>query len=115
MRNRAQRTLRDGTSPSPTDSVHRTNTGRDKPVPYAPATVQTRRGVHHALDSERGSLEVGKKADINVIDIDRVAERQPKRVADFPSGASRLLQAAVGYRATLVNGVVILEDDELTG
>ena len=30
--------------PSPTDSVHRTNTGRDKPVPYAPATVQTRRG-----------------------------------------------------------------------
>lgn len=64
---------------------------------------------------EIGSLEVGKKADINVIDIDRVAERQPKRVTDFPAGASRLLQAAVGYRATLVNGVVILEDDELTG
>ena len=29
--------------------------------------------------------------------------------------SSRLLQAAVGYRATLANGVVILEDDELTG
>lgn len=62
-----------------------------------------------------GSLEVGKRADINVVDIDRVAERQPQRVTDFPAGASRLIQGAIGYKATLVNGNVILQDDELTG
>ncbi|XOV90667.1 MAG: amidohydrolase family protein [Pseudomonadota bacterium] len=65
--------------------------------------------------SDRGVLQVGKKADINVIDMDRVEERQPKRVYDFPGGAPRLIQRAVGYRATLVNGAIILEDDELTG
>ena len=42
-------------------------------------------------------------------------ERQPRRVEDFPGGAPRLIQRAVGYRQTLVNGKVILENDELTG
>ena len=37
--------------------------------------------------NDRGSLEVGKKADINVLDIDAVEERQPRRVYDFPGGA----------------------------
>ena len=65
--------------------------------------------------NDRGSLEVGKFADINVIDIDRLSERQPMRVHDFPGGAPRFIQRAVGYRATVVNGQVILENDELTG
>ena len=37
--------------------------------------------------NDRGSLEVGKKVDINVLDIDAVEERQPQRVYDFPGGA----------------------------
>ena len=65
--------------------------------------------------ADRGSLVVGNKADINVLDINRVEERQPRRVEDFPGGAPRLIQRAVGYRQTLVNGKVILENDELTG
>ncbi|MEM7019991.1 MAG: amidohydrolase family protein [Pseudomonadota bacterium] len=65
--------------------------------------------------SDRGSIKVGKKADINVLDIDRIAECQPQRVTDFPGGAPRLIQRAHGYRNTLVNGKVILENDELTG
>ena len=36
---------------------------------------------------DRGTLAQGMKADINVIDLDRVAERQPKLVHDFPGGA----------------------------
>ncbi len=63
---------------------------------------------------DRGSLVVGKKADINVIDIDRVAERQPQLVHDFPGGAPRLIQRAHGYLNTIVNGQVILENNELT-
>ena len=64
---------------------------------------------------DRGALVEGHKADINVMDIDRVEERQPKRVTDFPTGAPRLIQRGVGYRNTLVNGKVVLENDELTG
>ena len=64
---------------------------------------------------DRGSLEVGKQADINLIDIGRLAEHQPTRVNDFPGGAPRFIQRATGYLATIVNGQVILENDELTG
>ena len=39
----------------------------------------------------------------------------PEYVHDFPGGASRLIQRAVGYKATVCNGKVILRDDELTG
>ena len=65
--------------------------------------------------SERGTLAVGQRADINVIDVDRVAERMPQLVHDFPGGAPRFIQRAVGYKATLCNGQVILRDDEHTG
>ena len=64
---------------------------------------------------DRGTLAVGQKADINVIDVDNVAERQPEIVNDFPFGAPRFIQRAVGYKATLCNGQVILRDDEHTG
>ncbi|MEM7363036.1 MAG: amidohydrolase family protein [Pseudomonadota bacterium] len=65
--------------------------------------------------TDRGVLQVGKKADLNVIDIDRVAERQPEIVNDMPFGAPRFIQRGTGYRATVCNGVVTLENDELTG
>ena len=65
--------------------------------------------------SDRGSLAVGKRADINVIDIDKVAERQPEIVHDMPFGAPRFIQRGQGYRATVCNGAVVLENDELTG
>ncbi len=64
---------------------------------------------------DRGTLEVGKRADVNVFDIDRLEERQPKIVHDFPFGAPRFIQRAVGYHATVCNGAVVLENDELTG
>ena len=64
---------------------------------------------------DRGTLKPGMKADINVIDPQRVEERQPTVVRDFPHGKSRLVQRAVGYQATLVNGRVILRGDEHTG
>ena len=64
---------------------------------------------------DRGVLQPGKRADINVLDVDRVEERQPRVVQDFPLGKSRLTQPAAGYLATLVNGQVIVRDDEHTG
>ena len=65
--------------------------------------------------TDRGTLETGKKADVNVIDIDRLEERQPYIVHDFPGGAPRFQQRAQGYKATVCNGQVTLRDDEHTG
>lgn len=65
--------------------------------------------------SDRGTLAVGNKADLNVIDLDRLEERQPYIVHDFPGGAPRFQQRASGYIATVCNGRVILRDDEHTG
>ena len=64
---------------------------------------------------DRGVLAVGKRADINVLDIQNLEERMPEIVHDFPFGAPRFVQRAQGYKATVVNGDIILQDDELTG
>ena len=65
--------------------------------------------------TDRGTLTAGKRADINVIDMDKLAERQPELVHDFPGNAPRFIQRAVGYDATVCNGQVVLRDDEHTG
>ena len=85
-------------------------------VTLAEAVRRMTSAAAEVLDlSDRGVLAVGKKADINVLDPAAVEERQPTVVRDFPHGKSRLIQRAVGYKATLVNGQVMLRDDEHTG
>ncbi|MCP4498123.1 MAG: amidohydrolase family protein, partial [Phycisphaeraceae bacterium] len=64
---------------------------------------------------DRGTLAAGRKADVNVIDLGRVGEWMPEFVHDFPGGAGRFVQRARGYRATICNGALILENDELLG
>jgi N-acyl-D-aspartate/D-glutamate deacylase len=65
--------------------------------------------------TDRGTLEVGKRADINVIDYENVGQYQPEYVYDFPNGAGRYTQTGCGFKATICNGQVILEDDKHTG
>lgn len=64
---------------------------------------------------DRGTLEVGKKADVNVIDYDALRLHAPEMVYDLPASAPRLLQGVDGYRATLVSGEVTWRDGEPTG
>jgi N-acyl-D-aspartate/D-glutamate deacylase len=64
---------------------------------------------------DRGTLEVGKRADINVIDHSRLKLELPEMLNDLPTGAPRLIQRATGYLATIVNGVVTRRNDEETG
>ena len=66
-----------------------------------------------ALD-DRGRLTVGMRADINVIDYDRLSLKAPRMVRDLPAGGQRLLQDAAGFRATLVNGVEVVHNDQVT-
>lgn len=65
--------------------------------------------------ADRGRIEVGCIADINVIDLDALAAMQVEPVYDAPLGAPRLVQRARGYRATFVNGQAIVRDDAHTG
>ncbi|MFD9664114.1 amidohydrolase family protein [Rhodococcus sp. NPDC059968] len=64
---------------------------------------------------DRGTLAVGKRADLNVIDVEKLSLTLPRLVADLPSGAERFIQEARGYAATVVAGVVTRRDDQDTG
>jgi N-acyl-D-amino-acid deacylase len=64
---------------------------------------------------DRGRPAAGFKADVNVIDYDRLALTRPEVRYDLPAGGRRLFQGARGYAATLVGGVVTFEDGEPTG
>jgi N-acyl-D-aspartate/D-glutamate deacylase len=65
--------------------------------------------------SDRGRLRIGAKADINVIDLDALQLHTPSMVRDLPAGGKRLWQAADGYAATIVGGVVTYADGQHTG
>ena len=65
--------------------------------------------------ADRGTLEVGKRADLNVIDFERLRIRPPVLRHDLPTGAGRILQPAEGYLATLVAGEVTRRHDADTG
>jgi N-acyl-D-aspartate/D-glutamate deacylase len=87
--------------------------------PKLPLETVVRKMTHdcaalYGLD-DRGTLEVGKRADINVIDYDRLAIAMPEMVYDLPSGAGRLLQPTTGYLATIVAGEVTRRNDAETG
>jgi N-acyl-D-aspartate/D-glutamate deacylase len=64
---------------------------------------------------DRGLIAVGYKADVNVIDFDRLQLRPPHMIYDLPSGARRLMQEADGYVATIASGEIIYRDGAHTG
>ena len=63
---------------------------------------------------DRGMLLPGKRADVNVVDFDRLALRYPERVTDLPADAGRLVQRSDGYVATLVAGETVVDAGDLT-
>jgi N-acyl-D-aspartate/D-glutamate deacylase len=65
--------------------------------------------------SDRGTIEPGMLADLNVIDYERLQLASPEVVTDLPAGGSRLVQQAVGYVATIKSGEVTYRDGVDTG
>jgi N-acyl-D-amino-acid deacylase len=65
--------------------------------------------------TDRGTISLGKRADLNVIDFDRLQLDQPEVVYDLPAGGRRLIQHATGYTATIVNGQITRRDGRDTG
>lgn len=64
--------------------------------------------------SDRGRLEVGQKADINIIDYDSLHLGVPEMVQDLPAGGQRLLQPVSGYKAVFVSGEQVIDHDVVT-
>jgi len=64
---------------------------------------------------DRGVLAPGMRADVNVVDFDRLRLRKPEIVHDLPAGGRRLLQRAEGWCHTIVAGHETYRDGEATG
>ena len=65
--------------------------------------------------ADRGRIAPGLRADLNLIDHVNLRLFRPQHAADLPAGGSRFVQKARGYRAVLVAGVPVIEDDVPTG
>jgi N-acyl-D-amino-acid deacylase len=65
--------------------------------------------------NDRGVIAEGKKADINIIDMNRIDIGRPYMAYDLPAGGKRLLQDSTGYVNTIVSGVVTRRDGVDTG
>ena len=68
----------------------------------------------YGLLGDRGTLEVGKRADINVIDYENLRSCQPEYVNDLPHNGGRYIVKSKGYDATIVGGKVVIENCEYT-
>ncbi|MGN6475194.1 MAG: amidohydrolase family protein, partial [Mycobacteriales bacterium] len=65
--------------------------------------------------TDRGTIEPGMLADLNLIDYDRLQVLAPTVVADLPAGGTRVVQGAEGYVATIKRGVVTYRNGQATG
>jgi N-acyl-D-aspartate/D-glutamate deacylase len=97
-----------------------THWARDrKRGPGLPLEYVVKRQTSEAADffgfHDRGRLMPGKRADINVIDFERLRLHAPEVVHDLPAGGKRLVQRAEGYAATLIAGATVFEQGEHTG
>jgi len=88
--------------------------GAKLPLPWAIRRL-TRDSASAIGLTDRGVLAPGYKADVNVIDYERLQLRPPEVAYDLPSGGRRLLQRTDGYVATIVSGVPVYRDGQATG
>jgi N-acyl-D-aspartate/D-glutamate deacylase len=106
----------DGSSPS-TQLTHWTRDrtrGETIPLEFM-VEQQTRRTAALYGFDDRGTLAVGRRADVNVIDLEHLSVGRPVIHRDLPAGGQRYLQPVSGYLATLVGGVQTRSHDHDTG
>ena len=65
--------------------------------------------------NDRGLIAAGKRADINIIDFEKLNFTMPYMAYDLPAQGRRLVQQAIGYNATFVAGTQIVDSDQFTG
>jgi N-acyl-D-amino-acid deacylase len=106
----------DGSSPSTQLTLWTRDRTRGETIPLEfMVEQQTRRTARLYGFADRGTLEVGQRADLNVIDLDNLTVGRPVMHADLPAGGQRYLQPVSGYLATIVGGVQTRAHDADTG
>src|SRR6266581_1968849 len=88
--------------------------GEKLSIPFVVAAQSRKTALSVGL-YDRGVIAPGFKADVNVIDYDRLHLHPPKVHYDLPVGGRRLLQQVDGYDATIVSGVVTQRGGKATG
>jgi len=88
--------------------------GEKLSIPFVVAAQSRKTAVSVGL-YDRGLLAPGYKADVNVIDYDKLHLHPPKVHYDLPVGGRRLLQQVDGYDATIVAGLVTQREGRATG
>jgi N-acyl-D-aspartate/D-glutamate deacylase len=88
--------------------------GEKLSIPFVVAAQSRKTALSVGLH-DRGLIAPGYKADVNVIDYDRLHLHPPKVHYDLPVGGRRLLQQVDGYDATIVSGVVTQRGGATTG
>ena len=88
--------------------------GEKLSIPFVVAAQSRKTALSVGL-YDRGVIAPGFKADVNVIDYDRLHLHPPKVHYDLPVGGRRLMQQVDGYDATIVSGVVTRRGGEATG
>jgi N-acyl-D-aspartate/D-glutamate deacylase len=94
--------------------------GRDRARgPKLPLELLVKRQTSETADffglTDRGRLAPGLRADVNLIDFDRLCVHKPELVHDMPAEGRRFVQRVDGYEATFVKGQAIFERGEHTG
>jgi N-acyl-D-aspartate/D-glutamate deacylase len=103
-----------------TPSFMLTHWARDrKRGPRVPIENLVKRQTSETADffglSDRGRLVPGLRADVNVIDFDRLQVQKPELVHDMPANGRRFVQKVDGYELTTVAGQPIFEHGVHTG
>jgi len=88
--------------------------GAKLPVEEAVRALSSSPARAFGLD-DRGVLAPGKRADINLIDMENLRMGLPEFIHDLPAGGRRMVQRATGYVATFVNGELVLANGEDLG
>ena len=87
--------------------------------PKLPVEMLIKRQTSETADffglSDRGRLTPGLRADVNLIDYERLQVQKPELVHDMPANGRRFVQRVTGYETTLVAGEPIFERGEHTG
>jgi len=76
---------------------------------------QTRRTAECYGLFDRGVIALGMKADVNLIDFEKLHIHEPKIAYDLPANGKRFLQEITGYHTTICSGQVIYRNGKPTG
>ncbi|WP_317932021.1 N-acyl-D-amino-acid deacylase family protein [Halioxenophilus sp. WMMB6] len=87
---------------------------KNVPLPQAIKKLTSDPANAIGLD-DRGRLQVGLKADLNIIDLEQLSLHAPRVAFDLPASGRRLIQKADGYVATIVAGEITYRDGQATG